>query len=256
VTRTFALVLALALVAPTARAQPDDNTARAKVYFDAANKHYDLREFSAAIDSFKKAYELLPEPIFLFDIAQAYRQLRECENSAAFYRTYLRNAPSADNRAKVDKFIVEMDDCAKTQQSERDATAARDRELRDRAQQQPPNTTTIQRRDRRLTNIGMATAGVGVLAMVAAVYFSIDGSNNAAAVQQACKLGCEAADVAGFDRTGHDDNRNATILYVGGGLALAAGTSMVLWSLFHLKNETIVVAPTQGGATVSTGWRF
>jgi hypothetical protein len=221
------------------------------VLFDEAIKHYDLREFTEAIDGFRKAYDLLPDPEFMFDIAQAYRQLHDCDNANAFYRTYLRKKPDADNRARVEKWIAEMDDCAKQQ------AAARDAERQRKAVEASTSPTKQQRRDKTtMRNVGLATIGGGLLVTGLAIYFSVDAANQSSSVERACKLGCEAADVAGFDRTGHDDNRNAIISYVVGGTALAAGAGLVLWATFHNDYETIMIAPTPGGATVGARWRF
>jgi tetratricopeptide (TPR) repeat protein len=247
-----AALVAVVAAAP-ARAQPDDKTARAKALFDEANKHYDLREFPEAIDLFRKAYDLMPDPEFLFDIAQAYRQLHDCRNADEFYRTFLRNRPDADNRAKVEKFIVDMDACAKQQDAEREAERQRKEAQAAVVQPLPPR----RRRDHRTLRLaGLGTIGGGLLLTGIAVYFSADAASQSNAIVQACKLGCEATDVAGFDRTGHDDNRNAAILFGVGGAALAAGAGMLLWATFHVDYETITVTPAPGGATVGARLRF
>jgi len=245
------LLVVLALLVPARARGDDDATARAKAFYDEANKHYDLREYKEAIDGFKKAFDLLPDAEFLFDIAQAYRQIRDCENASAFYRTYLRERPNADNRGKVEKFIVEMDDCAKQDEAIREEE--RQRKLREQVKiapaQQPP------RRDHTLRDASLVTLGVGIVAMGFAAYFSIDGANQQGTIQAMCKLGCEAVQVAGFDQTGKSDNTNAAISYVVGGVALAAGGGILLWTTLH-RDDHITVAPAPGGAAVSARWSF
>jgi hypothetical protein len=56
------------------------------------------------------------DPPFLFDIAQCHRKLGNNKEALGFYRSYLRVAPNASNRAEVQKRISELD---------RDARASR-----------------------------------------------------------------------------------------------------------------------------------
>src|SRR6476661_6658016 len=94
-----ALVLAVLLACRIARADGDREAEAKQLYKDAVTQ-YDLGEYDRAIEKFKAAYELSPAPRLLFDIAQAYRlKGSNCRNAVQFYRTYLRIAPDADNRA-------------------------------------------------------------------------------------------------------------------------------------------------------------
>jgi tetratricopeptide (TPR) repeat protein len=251
------LAAAIALVAATAagrvHADPSpEQMARAKTYFEDANKHYELREYAKAIELFKQAYELLPDPEFQFDIAQSYRQANDCANSSAFYRNYLRNKPDADNRGRVEKFISEMDACAKQQQDERDAEAERQRKA---LEAQRP--IERKRKDNSTMLIaGLATIGGGLIATGFGVYFSVDAANQQNKLQQLCAIGCDGMDVAPFDRSGKTDNMNATITYAIGGTAIAAGVGMLLWATLHVEYETLTVTPAPGGATVGARLRF
>lgn len=55
-------------------------------------------EFQGAIELFKQAYELVRDPVYLFNIAQSYRKVADCENSFDYYTQYL--------RAKVALYLV------------------------------------------------------------------------------------------------------------------------------------------------------
>jgi tetratricopeptide (TPR) repeat protein len=257
-----AAVACVIAIAGGAHAQPsDDTSARAKALYDEATKQYDLRDYVHAIDNFRKAYDLLPDALFLFDIAQSYRQLRDCENASAFYKTYLRNAPQADNRDRVEKFVTEMDDCAQQQRTQRDQ-AQRDQAQRERAQRDadaarlrtnPPPAN----RYKPLETAGLITAGVGAIATGFAVYFAIDAYNQARNLEAACQMTCEASDVIAIDSQGHDSNRNAVILFAFGGAAIAAGAGMFVWAKTHeTETFTVAPAPVPGGATVQARWRF
>jgi len=100
---TVALVLATGLV--WAR---DDPKQEAKSRYSTGQSHYNLNEFQEALQDFKEAYRLYPDPAFLFNAAQCERQLGHQEEAIQFYRSYLRNAPKAPNRQEVEHRIEEL----------------------------------------------------------------------------------------------------------------------------------------------------
>lgn len=70
-------------------------------YYQDGRKAYDLGRFEPAIEHFAKAYEAEPAPEFLFNIAQAHRQLGRCHKALFFYRRYLRLAPDSPQAPQV-----------------------------------------------------------------------------------------------------------------------------------------------------------
>jgi len=236
------VVLMLLATAAHAQADGDDDPtkAKAKALFDSASKHYDLREFPQAIDEFKKAYELLQEPLFLFDIAQSYRQLHDCENARGFYKNYLQKSPDAEDRDKVEKFIAEMDQCI----------AEHPKPL----PPPPPPPVTHGGSHTTLKRAGLITAGVGVAIAGLGVYFAIDASNQATNLEIACQHGCSASDVLQIDADGQNAQTASIVAFSIGGAAIAAGVAMAVWASTH--DEPVMVAPTRGGAMVSTMVRF
>ena len=253
---TFGALLAIADAQPSEVAPAgDDVTGRAKSEYEAASRHYDLREYAAAIASFRKAYELLPEPLFLFDIAQSYRQLHDCESARGFYKTYLRNLPTADNRAKVEAFITEMDECVRAQPSHVvDAPTLGPATPAAPVAQVVP-VAPLARPTSRLQIAGIVVGLTGVALAGVGIYFSSDAADHAHQVELLCAGGCAAADVAELDRAGHDANRNALLSYAVGGTAIAAGVTMLLWSTLH-TDEAVTIMPTHHGATVGATVRF
>ncbi len=105
-------VLIVALGAGVAHAQPAPDPAAA-AYLEA-RRLYDIKEWDQAIAKFKESYRLKPEARSLFNIAQAYRLKGDCVEAVSFYRTFKRNYPT-EQTEKVDKFIVELEPCAKQQ---------------------------------------------------------------------------------------------------------------------------------------------
>ena len=77
--------------------------------YDKATRFYYLRKYPEAITEYEAIYLLSADPVMLYNIAQCHRQNDQPEQAAQFYKNYLRNAPTATNRADVEKKIVEMD---------------------------------------------------------------------------------------------------------------------------------------------------
>jgi hypothetical protein len=105
--RTFILLPLLTFVllgASTARAG-DDTAKKAREAFAEGQNFFNLAQWDKAIDAWQKGYQLKPDPVFLFNIAQAYRQAQNYDRALFFYRSYLRNSPDAPNRAAVERWI-------------------------------------------------------------------------------------------------------------------------------------------------------
>ncbi len=99
------------------RESPEALAARA-AYEDGVAR-YNIGEFDAAIDAFKKAYLLTRRAGLLFNIAQAYRQkgAGSCALSLRFYRAYLREKPGAPDRADVEARMAELEGCARREEA-------------------------------------------------------------------------------------------------------------------------------------------
>ena len=125
--RTLSILLAVAVLGVASgavRAAPADTESEAKRYYQDGTKYYNLGDFTKAIENYKKAYELKPDVVFLYNIAQAYRLALDLPQALFFYKSYLRNSPQAPNRVEVENRIKEIE-----------ATLAKQKEI----SAQPPN---------------------------------------------------------------------------------------------------------------------
>src|SRR3979409_1605836 len=65
---------------------PDD-------WYKEGETQYNLGNFPGAVDAFKKGFELEPneskKSAYLYNVAQAYRQAKDCTNAQFFYKRYL-----------------------------------------------------------------------------------------------------------------------------------------------------------------------
>jgi tetratricopeptide (TPR) repeat protein len=102
------VVLAAFVVAATGSVARAAEPGDAKARYLSGQNHYNLNEFSEALQDFKEAYRLHPDPAFLFNIAQCERQLGEFDEAIKFYRSYLRNKPDASNAREVQRKIDEL----------------------------------------------------------------------------------------------------------------------------------------------------
>jgi tetratricopeptide (TPR) repeat protein len=122
--RPLALVVSLALAANAFAGDapqpgtPEANAAAKRLYI-SATKHFDLAEYPDALNDFKEAYRLKDDPVFLYNIAQCYRILNKNDEALSFYRSYLRRAPDAPNRAEVEAKISALQEAIATQEKAR-----------------------------------------------------------------------------------------------------------------------------------------
>jgi tetratricopeptide (TPR) repeat protein len=82
--------------APVDAAKNNKQRARAKEHFAQAEKYYRLGQFEAALAGYEKAYDILPLPDFLFNMAQCQRQLGRCKEAIPLFEAFLRDKPDAD----------------------------------------------------------------------------------------------------------------------------------------------------------------
>jgi len=104
--RTFCLsaFLFLGLVArPLPSFAQDAATVQARNLFEDAQKQFDLGNWDAAVAGFSKAYELRPDPTFLYNMAQAYRRAGNTRRAIDLYKNYLIKSPKSPQRAEVEE---------------------------------------------------------------------------------------------------------------------------------------------------------
>jgi len=95
---------------PPLETKPSPETlATAKEHYNQGTRHYQLGHYQDALGEFEAAYMGVPDPAFLFNIAQCHRKMGHDKEAIGFYRSYLHNAPNAPNRADVQKRIQELE---------------------------------------------------------------------------------------------------------------------------------------------------
>ena len=89
-------------------AHAEDKVA-ARAHWESGTKFYDLGKYDDAIREFEAAYQAKSDPAFLYNLAQSHRLAGHSADALRFYRTYLRNAPRAANRADIEQRIAELE---------------------------------------------------------------------------------------------------------------------------------------------------
>ena len=131
------VAVSIAVCAP--RRAPAQDAEKARQLFQQGSKYYDLGQFDKAIEAWQQGYDQKPDPGFLYNIAQAYRQKQDAAKAIFFYKGYLRNSPKAHNRAEVEQKIAALQkqlDAGAPPAGDGDAAA------RTTTTPPPPNTTT------------------------------------------------------------------------------------------------------------------
>jgi hypothetical protein len=100
---TIALSLLGILVAAPQAAQADKETS-IEIY-KKGKKKYNLGDFAEAIPLFKQAYDEFEAPAYLYNIAQAYRQLDDCKKALFFYERFLAEKPGSSQEATIQGYV-------------------------------------------------------------------------------------------------------------------------------------------------------
>ena len=101
-------LVVLGLLGPVPAPARADDAQRAKELFQEGTRYFDLGHFDKAIDAWQSGYRQKADPVFLYNIAQAYRLAGDANKAIFFYRGYLRNSPKAHNRPEVEVKIQQL----------------------------------------------------------------------------------------------------------------------------------------------------
>jgi tetratricopeptide (TPR) repeat protein len=213
---------------------------------------YAAKQYLAAAAKFEEAYNADPDPAVLFNIAQAYRLGHACAQASRFYHRFLDAAPSPPEPEKLQRYIDDMDACAK-----REAEVAEPRVIHDT--QVVEKTKYVGERDpgRRMRTIGAIVGGVGLVAAAVGGYFTYRVHDIQSDREAVCAAGCiwgeQQERINNLDSRGHRAERIETIAYATAGVAVIAGVTLYVIGS-RRKRDTLVALPLPGGGAAS--WQF
>lgn len=123
-TRKIALVCALVLAPALAAAQPRTP----EEWYKEGENQYNLGNFEEAVKAFKEGFAQEPneskKAAYLYNVAQSYRQMKDCSNAQFFYKRFLAlkdqdttKPLSPQIRKDVEDRIKELEACAREQEA-------------------------------------------------------------------------------------------------------------------------------------------
>ena len=97
------LLLLLSLFVRDAHAEPRDEARR---HFNDGLELIAAGDYEAGIDEFLKAYDLVPHPAVLYNIARAYADAGDYENAIVYFERYLQTEPI--DRSEVEGYVTTL----------------------------------------------------------------------------------------------------------------------------------------------------
>jgi tetratricopeptide (TPR) repeat protein len=265
---TLTLAVLLGTVSASAAPKHNDPQKEARELYKTGLTHHNLGEYDAAIADFKKAYELTHMAGLLFNLGQSHRLKKDYEQALHFYRSYLREMPSAPNRADVETLISKTDaafkDYQQRQQREADARfAAQQRQQQPLVEPKPeiriikvieqakPLPPPDPRRRRRFLIAGGVTLGLGVGLLAGGIGAGVHAQSQAEAINNLRATG------GVWNQSIYNDGQTsataAIALYVVGGVVAVAGTAVIVTGALQGRQREMtmsfapMIAPGGGG---------
>lgn len=106
--RPLAFALLFTVAAPLSAAPTPEQRKVARVHYEKAVNHFNLGEYNDAAEEFRQVYKASPQPVILYDAAQAYRLANQGEQALTLYESFLRESPNAPVRGEVERRIAEL----------------------------------------------------------------------------------------------------------------------------------------------------
>ena len=298
ITLAATLFLAAGVLAPTlAAAQPATPTPAdkkaAKEHYEAGKRAYNLGEFDTAIDEWTAGYKIGGDPIFLYNLGQAYRQKKDYKQAIIEYKAYLREDPNSKVRATVEQNIADMEKeigkqpepvtrpatLPATQPATHPATQPATRPATLPATQPATHPATLPATQPATQPVtpasggggtlkiaGIATGGVGVVALVGGVVFGLAAKGYESDVNTAVKNHeVWTPDLQNKADKGSTDNTLAIVGYTVGAVAIIAGGTLFYLGMRQGKaaaekeeEDSMLVVPVIGPTTagVLVQWTY
>jgi tetratricopeptide (TPR) repeat protein len=258
--KRLALLLVLT-AASTAAAQPTAkrNTDATTAYKEGQRRYLD-EDYLGAAAQFETAYKLDPDPVYLFNIAQAYRLAKDCAKALAHYKQFIAAVPKAPNADAVNKYIAELERACPQRESASNSTQPLSLDARTAADSSTTDTRGTDniggsddpaRPSQLRRNLGIGALGVGAIGVTAGIVFTFKVRGYEADREALCPAPCDWTpdDMARETELKQDGDRASKLAitsYVVGGLAIAAGAALLITA--PRRADMVTIVPTQGGA--------
>lgn len=259
---TLARWLAIAMVLGALGVAHADTTAKAAAAaaYREGQRHYAAGDYPVAAARFLDAYDVDPDPVYLFNAAQAFRFAEDCVQAANYYRRFLAAVVSAPNLDRVRANLDEMDACVK-RLAQPPPPPSPPAVPEPAAAPTAPATPTLpppaidggRRLERR---IGIALGVAGLVAAGAGVWFQHDvGYFEHRVAGCVPARPCTAGAVDRWNDRGNRASLAAIGSYSVAGAALVGGATLYLLGRSS-SAERIAIVPAPGGALIGARGAF
>ena len=231
--------------------------AAATAAYREGQRHYAAGEYPAAAARFLDAYDADPDPVYLFNAAQAFRFAEDCVQAATYYRRFLAAVVSAPNLDRVRANLDEMEACVKrlAQPPPPPPPAPVALPANPPATAAPPATDHDAGITRRRIGIalgvaGLAAAGVGVWFQHDVGYFERRVASCVPARP------CTASEVDRWNDRGNRASLAAIASYSVAGVAILGGATLYVLGRWPPAGVWVATAPVPGGALIGARGAF
>jgi len=245
-------MVVVGLLGRVAGAQPTPPKAAAQAAFAEGQQRYAAGEYLPAATKFEAAYALDPDPVYLFNVAQAYRLGNACPKAVSYYNRFLEAVPNPPNLVNVKEYLAQAEVCAKNTATLEPGVPIQPAVAPERPAPADPGRT------QRWLGIGAMFVGGATLGI--GVYYTTEVGrlNDARADRTSMCTTMNACD-PGYGDELDDQGRSAqarqVIAYAVGGAVVIGG--VVLYVLGRSSERaSIAVVPTSGGAYAVGAFRF
>ena len=235
--------------------------AKARALAERGRAFHDAGDYPAAIAAFTQAYVMAPSPALLFNLAQDYRLLGDCDDAALMYRRFLAANPEPDQRALAETQLASVERCLHKlalhipveTPGPRAIAAPRSEPLAMRAAAPAPGAGTQRAQIEKGVGIGLAIGG-GVSLAVAA-YYAVQAHDAEADVAARYLTGGKWQDIAEADVRGRSAATTARWLGAGGAVGLVGG---VVTYLIGRSDEAppVTITTMNHGVKVGVRWTY
>jgi len=239
--RTFALVLLLAPAVALAQPSAKDKQQASDLVKKAIAKSQ-AGDHQSAIDLYLEAYKLIPQPLLLSNVGSEYQALRKPVEALKYFCKYIEADPMGDNvgyataQARtlhmelVGDLSVEDKDLCKPIVKPAPASPAPPPEPVVTQQPPTPPPGPVDQGPRTTTPtiryVGLAVAGLGVVAFGGGVYFGLEARSISDEITNHDMNEPWPANIKDREAEGKRAEQMQIGLMIGGGVALAAGVTM------------------------------
>lgn len=241
----FALVL---LCGATASAQ--DDAARAKEHYDRGAGMYFQGDYGAAVLEFMRAYDALPEPVFLYNIAMSHWRLNNYDKAIEAGERALKGKLDAGLHAQIAARTLVFHQLRHIDSSNWTPAIAVDESPEPDLVRADP-TPAPQSHTLRWVGLGTAVVGAGLLTGFTVAELGLQ--KKVSAYEDAAARG-DAARYAEL-KSQIDRGQPLSLALLGGGAALVAvGAGLIVWDALRGGEREATVAIAPGSVTVKLTW--